>query len=344
MNRYRAAVLGCGGRGRAHANGYAAAPSVEIVACADPMEENAKALSEKHGVPRAYSDYRALLEEQRPDLVSICTWPHLHREMVEGAVQAGAKAIHCEKPMAPTFGDAKAMREICEKAGVVLTFCHQRRFAPEFRKARDLVREGAIGELDRIEGACSNLYDWGTHWFDMMGFFNEDRRADWVMGQIDVAFERKAFGVPIETSGLSHVAWGNDVWGLLVTGSNPDVPKLSKLIEREGMVVYGTEGRIEIAILHGPRLRLRRFDGTEESPELTRSRDETTLSIFDLIECLESGAEPELSGRKALQATELIFATYESSRRRGRVRLPLEIDDSPLISGLERGLWNPQPA
>jgi hypothetical protein len=63
--------------------------------------------------------------------------------------------------------------------------------------------------------------------------------------------------------------------------------------------------------------------------------------VLDLLECLESGKEPELSSRKALRATELIFATYESSRRRGRVTLPLEIEDSPLITGLEQGLWSP---
>ena len=52
-------------------------------------------------------------------------------------------------------------------------------------------------------------------------------------------------------------------------------------------------------------------------------------------------ASRKLSSRKALAATELIFATYEISRRRGRVTLPLEIDDLPLLTGLEQGLWKP---
>jgi pimeloyl-ACP methyl ester carboxylesterase len=58
------------------------------------------------------------------------------------------------------------------------------------------------------------------------------------------------------------------------------------------------------------------------------------MAVLDLIEALKTGREPELSGRKALQATELIFATYESSRRRERINLPLEIDDSPFIAML----------
>jgi predicted dehydrogenase len=346
LSTYRAAILGCGGRGRAHAAGYAAAPNAEIVACADPMTDNARRLAERHNVPASavYEDYLKLLEEQKPDIVSICTWPHLHREMLEAAVAAGVKAIHNEKPMAPNYGDAKAMHEVTEKAGIVSTYCHQRRFAPEFRKARELLRNGIIGEIVRIEGFCSNLFDWGTHWFDMMGFFNRERQASWVMGQIDVSLERTVFAVPVETQGISHVYWDNGVWGLLVTGNNPDLIRLGKLVEREGMVLLGTEGRIEVAVSGGTTLRVRRFgQPTEEWPQLPLTQDATVLSVLNLLECLESGREPELSSRRALRATELIFATYESSRRRARIDLPLEIEDSPLIAGLEEGYWKPAP-
>ncbi len=57
--------------------------------------------------------------------------------------------------------------------------------------------------------------------------------------------------------------------------------------------------------------------------------------MLDLIDALKTGREPELSARKAIQATELIFATYESSRKRGRVDLPLQIDDSPFLAMIQ---------
>ncbi|MGQ9698465.1 MAG: gfo/Idh/MocA family oxidoreductase, partial [Armatimonadota bacterium] len=60
-------------------------------------------------------------------------------------------------------------------------------------------------------------------------------------------------------------------------------------------------------------------------------------AIADLVDALKTGREPELSARRALRATEVIFATYESSRRRGRVDMPLDIDDSPFLSMLEAG-------
>ena len=60
-------------------------------------------------------------------------------------------------------------------------------------------------------------------------------------------------------------------------------------------------------------------------------------SVLDLVDAIQNGREPELAGRKALAATELIFSTYESSRRRGKVTLPLDVDDSALIAMLEDG-------
>jgi predicted dehydrogenase len=188
------------------------------------------------------------------------------------------------------------------------------------------------------------MFDWGTHWFDMFHFFNEEQAAAWVMGQIDVTTRRQVFGVPVETSGISHIAFQNNVWGLLITGHSPETPRLGKLVEREGIVIHGTEGRIEVGVTGGVRLRLRHFGGPDETPELPQEKDATVLSVLNLLECLQTGDEPELSSRRALRATELIFATYESSRRRGRVTLPLEIDDSPLLTGLEQGLWQPAEA
>ena len=60
--------------------------------------------------------------------------------------------------------------------------------------------------------------------------------------------------------------------------------------------------------------------------------------VLDLIDALKTGREPELAGRRALQATEVIFASYESSRRRGRVDLPMAITDHPMVAMVEAGV------
>jgi len=339
MTTYKAGIIGCGGRGRAHAEGYAATDKVSIVACADPIEATRQSLAQDFDVAAVYDDYRAMLEREDLDLVSVCTWTGQHRAMVEAAAASGIVAIHCEKPMASTWGDAKALYQTCVDHDVLITFCHQRRFGPTFVKTKELLDSGTIGELQRLEGTCSNLFDWGTHWFDMFFFYNGEVPAEWVIGQIAVDEESQGFGVPLETSGLSWIRWQNGVEGLLATGGASLQGPRNRLIGSEGIIEVGGPDRAPMRLLrHGAAWE--EF-GDANLEAVVPPGGDTVLSVLDLVTCLASGEEPRLSGRKALQATELIFATYESSRRRGRVLLPLDIDDSALISMLDEGQIGP---
>ena len=331
MARFKAGIIGCGGRGRAHAQGYAASPEVEIVACVDPVEEAGQSLAEQFDVGRTYGDCREMLAREDLDFVSVCTWIGMHREMVVAAAGSGARAIHSEKPMAPTWGDAKAMYQACVDRDVVITFCHQRRFEAPFIKAKALVNDGSIGKLVRVEGACPNLLDWGTHWFDMFFFYNNDEPAEWVLGQIDASEKREIFGVEVEAGGVSWIRWRNGLEGLLTTGDAELHGVSNRLIGTEGIIEVGG-GRDK------PPIRIMRSGSGWEDPDLGGPQvNPTVLSVLDLVDCVKTGREPVLSGRNALQATELIFATYESSRRRGRVDLPLDVEDSALLTMLKDG-------
>jgi len=334
MATYKVGIIGCGGRGCSHAAGYAASEDAELVACADSAKEKAEALAKNLHIPKVYSNYQEMLGQEHLDIVSVCVWTPLHTEIILAAVKAGVKAIHAEKPMAPTWGEAKLQHQTCQDNKVMLMFCHQRRFSAPFVKAKQLVNDGTIGQLYRLEGFCPNLIDWGTHWFDMMLFYNNDTPIEWVMGQIHCEKEDSAFDVPVENQGLSYFKFKNDVYGLLVTGQETGGRAANRLI--------GSEGIIELNVPDGPDLRFMHKGSTEwEVPsleEVVPPGGDTALAELDLIDCLKTGQEPELSSRKALQATELIFATYESSRRRARIDLPLDIEDSPFISMLEAGM------
>jgi predicted dehydrogenase len=69
--------------------------------------------------------------------------------------------------MATTWGDARLMAQEADRRDVQLTFNHQRRMASPGRDVNDLLAEGAIGELRRIELACGELLDNGTHYIDL---------------------------------------------------------------------------------------------------------------------------------------------------------------------------------
>ena len=159
MNHYRAAVIGCGGQGSHHANAYTALAETKLVAATDVSLDRATRFAGLYHTEKVYSDWREMLRESAPDVISICTPAKHHTEIIEGAVKAGVKAILCEKPMADTFEAAKRAHHVAQEAGVLLTYCHQRRFENWYIDARTLLRDGAIGELVSMEAFCSNLFD-----------------------------------------------------------------------------------------------------------------------------------------------------------------------------------------
>lgn len=343
MSTLRVGIIGCGrprntdgatgfGMAHWHAVGYEELPETRIVALADINPDNARAFRAEHGADRIYEDYREMLAREDLDIVSICTWPSLHAEMVIAAADAGVRAVHCEKPMAPTLDQARRMIDACERAGTQLTFNHQRRFGDRFRKARQLVREGAIGDLVQMEGRCANLFDWGTHWFDMFGFFNQEEPATWVLGQIDARDGRTVFGITMEGQGLSRVGYANDVHATLVTGHDQGAGPQLRLTGMQGVIEIGASQEEPL-----------RYWGRDAPPWTAVPVDEpalgvalTALGIADLVQALCEGREPELSGRRALRATECIFATYASSRHRKRIDLPTpasHLTVSELVAG-----------
>jgi len=358
--QFKVGIIGCGrpwrtegatgfGQGHVHAAGYTASLDCEIVAAADIKQENLDLFCQKHNVPHGYLNHREMLAQEDLDIVSVCVWPELHTSTVIDAAQAGVKAIHCEKPMAPTWGEAKKMTAVCDEHKVQLTFNHQRRFGKPFRKAKELLDSGAIGDLTRVEAFTSNLFDWGTHWFDMMLFYNDEEPVEWVIGQIDARGGRSIFGVMVEGQGLSFFKWRNGVYGLMATGHDVISWQQGEATMAKGMEcgnrLIGTEGVIEVGVLDGPEVRLRNEETGGQWQDFDvggriHGDEHVVSAIFDLVDALKTGREPELSARKALQATELIFATYESSRKRGRVDLPLEIEDSPFLSMLESGVMS----
>ena len=325
-----------------HANAYRALPSCEIVACADLVEENARHFAETYG-GAVYTDYRAMLDKEKLDMVSICTWMHLHELMVLDAIEAGVKAIHCEKPMADTWGGSKRMAEAARAAGVQLTFNHQRRYGAPYVLAKQMLEDGEIGDLVRQECECGNIYDSGTHFMDMFSFFNRETPARWVIGQIDYRTENLVFGAHCENQQVVLTEYQNGVFGLIMTGAGQARPvgAVNRLI--------GTHGEMLIGVPGGPALRVRRAGEREWSDVDTHGESIhgpgfIERALADVVDCFLNGRKCQLDAENALIVTEIIFGAYESSRRRGRVDFPLDIEDNPLRAMVESGDLKPAKA
>ena len=339
----KVAIIGCGrpqsslhGFGMAHRHlaGYRASGRCALAAVADISAANAQAFVAEHNPAAAiFSDYRELMEKIHPDLVSVCLWPHLHAEAVGAIAPFRPRAILCEKPMDNHWDAALRMHEVCKQHGVLLAINHQRRFNLPIARARELLASGAIGRLLRLEGAWHNLADAGTHVLDLMFFFNGDTPADWVVGQIDVRDSTKAFGAINPGHGLTEFRFQNGVRALYRFGK--DHAELGALLR-----IIGEDGVIEI-LFDAPWLRLRRAGQPAweviDTGENIHDDKAIYRGIAEIIACLDTGAVPQLASERALRAAEVIFATYESSRRRARIDLPLPPCRCPMLSMIDSG-------
>ena len=342
---YKVAIIGCGkprgtagatGFGMAHRHmaGFAASGRCTLAAVADLDRANAEAFVAAHNPAAAiFSDYRKMLRAVRPDVVSVCLWPHLHAQVVCAAATFRPRLILCEKPMDIHWHAALRMHAACRKHGVLLAINHQRRFNLPLARARALLDEGAIGRLVALEGAWHNISDAGTHVLDLMFFFNHDTPAEWVLGQIDLRGATKVFGAIQAGHGITEFRFRNGVRALYRFGhQHADGGCLLRLI--------GDAGVIEI-LFDAPWLRLRRHGQTDweviETGESIHDDQAIYRGIADLLNGIETGALPQLASENALRATEIIFATHESARRRGRIDLPLPPGPCAMLTMLATG-------
>jgi predicted dehydrogenase len=108
----------------------------------DLAEDYAK----RHNVPRWYDNADELINDPGVDAVYVATPPDSHLEYVSRCAKAG-KPVYVEKPMARSFDECKAMIEACSKAGVPLFVAYYKRALPRFLKIKELVDNGAVGEV-----------------------------------------------------------------------------------------------------------------------------------------------------------------------------------------------------
>lgn len=351
MHTLTAAVVAAGAQGRVHINGYEHIDGVRVVGVADVdlavANETAAAARD---TPSAFARWEDLLDAGPIDLLSVCTPPAFHHDIVLAAIDHGVRAIHSEKPIALTYGQAREMSDHAREGGVLLTINHQRRFENLYREARQAIVAGLLGTVTDVEGYCANLFDWGSHLVDLVLFLTGDTKPAVVFGQIEVATRRHIYGALAETASVSQLHWTSGLNATILTGR--DLGKLS-LVGNTALVLNGEHGRMIIA---DGVADIRLFDGTTRrieskvDPEFQREFggvDHTIIqatadALADLAECLTTGRTPVLDISHGLAAAEIIFATYESSARRSPVTLPLDTDDNALVRGIEKGFWVPE--
>lgn len=230
MTKFRAAVIGLGQAGSrfdeenrgacwSHVGAYLELNNdFELVAGIDPAEDNRKKFELRcPGI--AVLDNLDLLQEFKPDVVSIATPHHVRLSVFESLLSTTSKPklIICEKPLSSDASERKKIVELCEKNGVHLLIHYNRRYYKIYQKLFYEIKNGKLGKLTSVTIRCANRWiSIGSHALDLLFYVASELPEKWTAFEIPALFERgePAFdfvcqfpsGFPgrISTQGFAH--------------------------------------------------------------------------------------------------------------------------------------------
>lgn len=332
-SRLRVAMVGAGHISRQHGPAWLASPDAELVAVCDQDAARAESRARAWGVGSVYTDAAEMLRQERPDALDVVTRPETHTALVTLAAQAGCHVL-CQKPLAATLDEARAMVETCERAGVRFMVMEMWRWLPWWRELRAQLDAGTIGPAHylRVVGARHMLrrarpvsdtqpyvadmpkliiYEMMIHWIDA---------SRYLMGEIAsvcartahlnpaVAGEDAALVVLGHTGGATSALDGS--WA--VPAEPPPWPST-----REGdVVVEGRDGVLHFSPANGD-LRLTTADGSRvvaSYPNVEagfqRAFDSCIGHFARRVRAGEPFESPASDNLRTLAAT---FAAYESA-------------------------------
>jgi predicted dehydrogenase len=345
-------IIGCGVIAPFHARAVGDLPNARLVAVADIVPERAAQRGEEFGVDHT-ADVDALLARPDVAVVSICVPSGLHAEVGVRAAAAG-KHVIVEKPIDVTLEAADRLIAACRDHGVALTVISQHRFGPAVQRLRGLIDGGRLGRLvlgDAIikwyrsqdyydsgdwrgtwalDGGGS-LMNQGVHYTDLL---------QWMMGPVERVFARTATAtherIEVEDVAISVLHFASGAIGVLQasTAVYPGLPERLEVTGTGGTVVVEAD-RMRVCELkdekgetspYGAKLR------TDQAPadENGGANDPAAISyaghrtqIADLLEAIQTGRPPAITGEDARRPLEVILAVYRSAKEGREVSLPL---------------------
>ena len=297
-----------------------------LVAVASRTAERAEAYAAEHGIARAFGSYDALLADPDIDAVYIPVPNSLHAELSIRAARAG-KHVLCEKPLALSADEVRAIQDAATANGVVVTEAFMYRHHPVVSHTRTLLQQGVIGRVIGLRGVFTFMHDRpGDVRFDpALG-----GGCLWDVGCYPVSFARTVLGArPLAVQGMA--AWSDRGIDLSFFGQLhfPDGVVAQVLSSFEApfsteIEVVGTLGRLRIPHPFKPQERdvieVVRGDEVErievEGPALYQGQ------VDDLAEAACTGRPPLVTLDDSLENTETLVALLDAARSGQIVTLP----------------------
>jgi dTDP-4-amino-4,6-dideoxygalactose transaminase/predicted dehydrogenase len=335
--RTRVAIIGCGQMGRSHLNAYQRDPNVELVAFADTAVAAAERFSVEAG-GHAYASHRELLAAEQLDAVSVCVVPAAHRQVVVDALEAGVHVL-CEKPLATSLGDARAMAIAADRRALHLLPAFKFRFFEEVGEARRLLDRGVLGPIvnARLMFACDLdmsgrwyadpqlagggiVMDNGAHAFDLIEF---------LLGPITSigATAHHSRPLEVEDSALVTCALRNNATATLHLTWSVAAPPTTYL------EIYGQQGTAFLD-LGGLTFKLATWPEWKRVQNTSDMKTAFARQISHFVNAVRGTGPLSVGPTDGVRAQQLIEAAYDSIQSDGATISVREADPLVLVSGL----------
>ena len=340
------ALIGCGRISEHHLRA-AAENGLEISALCDLLPEKAEEKKAVHGAEKAviYTDYRELLEKEKPELVAVTTDSGAHAEVAIACIKAGCHVI-IEKPMAMSMADAREIVRLSREMDVRVCACHQNRFNKSVRRMRKAVESGRFGKM--LHGNAYvrwfrgddyyELAEWRGTWAGDGGTLMNQCIHDidllrWMMGpEITEVFgytDRLNHEViEAEDFGCAVVKFANGSYGIIEGTTNVYNDDLE-----EKLVIFGSKGTAKVGGISCNTLEEWRFaDGDEDVDRIKAKSSEEVDCVYgfghtavyaDVIDAIKEHRDPYITAEDGMNALELVLAIYLSAAEGRPVKLPL---------------------
>ena len=345
----RYALIGCG---RIATNHMKAAVNnqLEISAVCDMVPEHMEVLLAKHELQNdmsilRYTDYRSMIQEVKPDLVSIATESGIHAEIALFCIDHGVHVI-IEKPMAMSISDANEIIRHSEEKHVKVSACHQNRFNIAVQEMRHALEAGRFGRLSH--GSIHVRWNRNQGYYDQApwrGTWAQDGGAlmnqcihgidllRWTFGgEIEEVYgqTRQQFHDYLEAEdvGMAVVKFKN---GAIATieGTTNVYPKNLE----ETLYIFGEKGTVKIGGTSTNNIDVWDFADESEADTKNKGLQEETSNVYgnghtslfaDMIDEIQNDRKPYVDSYSGRDALELVLAIYKSQKEGHAVKLPLE--------------------
>lgn len=302
-----------------HIKAYQSIEKCKISAICDINLSTVQVIQKECNIKNGYIDYNEMLNENKFDIVSICTLIQTHFEIVKKCIETGVKAIFCEKTLSYSLEEAEEMLRLCKENNVIFGVNYILRWDILNKRIKELLKNNIIGKIYTMVGyGATALHTSTSHLIDLIVYF-ADSEVEWVIGETQKDFIRNVHGVE-DFGGIGTIKFKSGIFGFIKgTSTSP----FKYMLELD---ILGENGRIK---LYNNGLSYDVYQYSKNSNTAGANYEDLILiethnknnknermidAILDIINCIGTGSQPLSNIYTALESIKIIEGIKKSDK------------------------------